>query len=409
MSNKNKHKHSHEHEHEHRHMHKPELKPGEEIDLGFGSGNNVFANKREPVSEKKKEPEKDSSRDIDSGRKPEPAAEKEKDSASEKDSSRDIDSGRKPEPDDEQETDSDDGEELEFRNVHEHEHKHKHRHKRKKGSRVKSAVYIFLSFMLAFSLFLLSICLTLRMTVFSNDFMMGCMADTGYYDMVKDEMADKFKSVGHASGLPDEFVDEFVEDMDLIEIEREYISSFYSGKKTLVDTMHFKQDLMAALDRYIEKNNIDRNKASEENLSYLVDHMSKVYVNMVSIPFFSVVGNYLYKLDTPLRAAEIGLGVFALVIAAIIFFTNQYMHRRFRYLCYGFTGAFLTVAVIPSVVMISGIIPKINLDDRSLYSLFIGYMTSLFNHFWIYVGILAFLSCISFAIFIVKFKKALGK
>lgn len=293
--------------------------------------------------------------------------------------------------------------------THTHSHSHHHKHKRSKKSKVKSVLYIFLSFMLAFSLFLLSICLTLRMTVFSRDFMLNSMADTGYYDMVKDEMADKFKNVGHASGLSDEFIDDFVKDMDLIEIERDYIYSFYSGNKTLVDTMKFKQDLLAALDKYIEDNNIDRSKASEKNLNYLADHLSKVYVSMISIPFFSVVGNYLNKLDTPLRVAEIGLGIFAIVIIALIFFTNEYSHRRFRYLCYGFTGGCLTVAVIPSVLLISGIIPKINLDDRSLYSLFVSYATSIVNHFWIYVAILAFFAGITFAMFLIKYKKALGK
>lgn len=354
--------------HEHKHMHKPMLEEGQELDLGHMKN---FTEENEHEHEHKHE--------------------------------------KKPISEEGQELVFNHGNSHEHEHEHGHEHTHKHRHKRKKGSKIRSAVYIFLSFMLAFSLFLLSICLTLRFTVFSKDFMLNSMADTGYYDMVKDEMKEKFKNVGHASGLSDEFIDSFVGSMDILEIERDYISSFYSGGKTLVDTMKFKQDLLAAIDKYIEDNDIDRSKASESSISYLVDHMSKIYVNMISIPFFSVVGNYINKLNTPLRIAEIGLGVFALVIAAIIIFTNEYTHRRFRYLCYGFTGACLTVAVLPSVVLISGIIPKINLGDRSLYSLFVNYTTSAINHFWVYVGILAFFAAMSFAVFMIKYKKARGK
>ena len=153
--------------HEHKHMHKPMLEEGQELDLGHMKN---FTEENEHEHEHKHE--------------------------------------KKPISEEGQELVFNHGNSHEHEHEHEHEHghehTHKHRHKRKKGSKIRSAVYIFLSFMLAFSLFLLSICLTLRFTVFSKDFMLNSMADTGYYDMVKDEMKEKFKNVGHASGLSDE-------------------------------------------------------------------------------------------------------------------------------------------------------------------------------------------------------------
>ena len=282
-------------------------------------------------------------------------------------------------------------------------------HSSNKRSIVKSVIYCFLSFMLAFTLFLFSICMVLRLTIFSPDFMTNVMADTAYNDMVKDELTSSLKSLGDASGLDDEFIKNFVKDIDLIEVETEYISSFYSGEKTLVDTTTFKQNMRNALDKYIEDRNIDKSKANEKNLSYLVDQASDKYVNLVSIPFFSIVGNYIYKLDGPLRTAEIGLGIFALIIAAVIFFTNEYKHRRYKYLCYGCTGAFLAVTVIPAVVFISGFIPKVNIGTRSTYNLFVGYFNSLFMHFWFFSGALLFLSVLTFFLFYTRFKKAIGE
>ena len=63
-------------------------------------------------------------------------------------------------------------------------------HKRSKKSRFKSLVYIFLSFVLSFVLFLLSVCLVLRLTVFSGDFMKSAMSGTGYYEFVSEEFSD---------------------------------------------------------------------------------------------------------------------------------------------------------------------------------------------------------------------------
>ncbi len=279
-------------------------------------------------------------------------------------------------------------------------------HHHRKRSKIKSLVYIFLSFMLAFALFLLSVCMVLRFTVFSNDFMLNTMADVGYYEMVKDELSEKLKNLGHASGLTDEFVDDFVKGIDMIEVERDYINAFYSGSETLVNTNHFKQKMLAALDKFIEDNNIDRSKASEKNLSYLVDNASDIYVAHVSVPFFSVIGNYIAKTTGPLRIAEIFLALFALGISAIIWFTNEYKHRRFRYLCYGLSGAALTTAIIPSFVFISGIISQVNLGSRSLYMLFVSYGNSFFMHFWIFVVMWLFLAVLSFAMFYIRYKKA---
>ncbi len=273
---------------------------------------------------------------------------------------------------------------------------------------IKSLIYGFLSFMLGFVLFLLSICLVLRLTFFSQDFMLDSMANTGYYEMVKDELCDKLKNLGHASGLPDEFFDDFVDDIDIVEVERNYVSAFYTDVSTLVDTDTFKQELMDAINVYIDEKNIDKEKAKEENLGYFIDEASSIYVKSVTVSFFSILANYINKLDSPLRMTEIGLGAAALIIAAIIFFTNRYVHRRYRYLTYGLGGGFLSVIVIPIVVFASGIIPKVNLTTRSLYNLFVGYFNSMFMYFWIFSAILLFLAVLCFFVYRTKYLKAIG-
>ncbi len=275
-------------------------------------------------------------------------------------------------------------------------------------SKVKPLIYGFLSFMLGFVLFLLSICLVLKFTLFSENFMLDSMANTGYYEMVKDELNDKLKNLGHASGLPDEFFDDFIKDIDIIEVERNYVSAFYTGSSTLVDTDTFKQQLLASINDYVEENNIDKEKADEKNILYLVDEASSIYVKTVTVSFFSVIANYINKLQTPLSMTLVGLVVAALVIAAIIYFTNTYKHRRYRYLTYGLGAGFLSVLVVPIVVFSSGIIPKVNIATRSLYNLFVGYFNSMFMYFWILAAILLFLTVLGFIVYRQKYLKAIN-
>lgn len=273
-------------------------------------------------------------------------------------------------------------------------------------SKAKPIIYSLLAFLLAFALFLLSICSVLEATIFSEDYMINAMGSCGYYSMVEDELKSDMISLGNASGLDEDFSVNFVESLDIQTIEQDYISSFYSGDTTLVDTTAFKQQLYAAIDDYINEKGLDKNSVSSENLSYFVDQASERYVNQISIPFFSYIANYIYKLSTPMLIITVALAAFALIIAVIIFFTNKFKHRRYRYLGYGCGGAFLAVVIIPAVVFISGKISQINLNTRSLYNLFVNYANGLFAQFFIYAGILLVLTIICYFLYRKHYKKA---
>ena len=282
-----------------------------------------------------------------------------------------------------------------------------HSHKRRKKSVVKSVLYGFLAFVLAALLFLLAICVNVRLTIFSQDFMMNAMAEQDYYSMVKDELKSSLKNLGHASGLSDDFVDDYVNSLDIRQIEADYISSFYTGDSTLVDTTKFKQDFRAALDKYIEDKGIDPKTVSEKNVSYMINNATSIYVNEISIPFFSTIAIYIQKYEPLLNGLIIGLAVAAAVIIALICFTNTFTHRRYRYICYAFTSAFICTITIPLVVFISGYISKVNLATRSLYNLFVTYFNMFFTNFYIYAGVYAIAAVLCFILFYTNYQKTI--
>ncbi len=278
-----------------------------------------------------------------------------------------------------------------------------------KRSRIKPILYNFLAFSMAFILFAATGAIILKATVFSRDYMITTMGDTGYYPMVKDEFRTHMKNLGHASGLSDEFVDEFTEEIDFRMEITQYIESFYSGEKTLVNTTSFKQTLKNKVNRYIEDNHIDKEKASEADIDYMISEATDIYVRQISIPFFSVIANYIHNLSTPLTITIVVLILLAAGIGCILYFTNEYKHRRYRYLCYAFTTAFLLDTIIPSFIFITGIIGKVNLATRSLYSLFVGYFTGMFSYFYLFAGFNLLMAVVCFFLFYTSFKKAIGK
>ena len=270
----------------------------------------------------------------------------------------------------------------------EHHHHHSHHHR----SKVKPVVYSILSFILAFVLFVLSVCIVLKTTVFSRSFILNSINSCGYADMVSDELKRDLVSLGNASGLNEEFINGFVDGLNIDASIEDYISNFYSSRSTLVETTAFKQQLLYSIEDYIKKNNIDRKSANEESITYLVDTAAGIFTDNISIPFFSVIANYISNYQSPLMILILSLCAAALII---IFFSNKYKHRRFRYISYAFGGAFLATAAIPAIVFISNMISKVNIGVRSLYNLFVNYMNALFMNFWIYAGICLFVAVLT--------------
>lgn len=274
-------------------------------------------------------------------------------------------------------------------------------------SKIKPVLYSVLSFFLTLVLFLLSVFMVLKTTIFSKEYMYGVMNSSGYYAMVKTELIAELQSLGKASGFDDEFSEKFVNSLDIQDSVEKYISSFYSGESTLVDTISFKQQLYKAIDQYI----IDKNysNVSNDSIDYFVNSAADIYINQISIPFFSTIANYIYKASPYITIIILVLFAAALAIMAIIFFTNKYRHRRFRYLCYGLSGACLTTVVIPCFVFLSGKIPQINISTRSLYNLFVNYFNGLFMNFWIYVIITLIFALFTLFFYIKYYKKACSK
>ena len=128
--------------------------------------------------------------------------------------------------------------------VHEHEHRHHHR----KKSKLKSVLYSVMAFFLSFVLFLLSICIVLRFTLLSKNYMLGIMDNKGYYSMVRNELQSRLTDLVHASGFDEEFAVSFTNGYDVKNAVENYIDSFYSKNTTLVDTTEFKQQLHVAVE-----------------------------------------------------------------------------------------------------------------------------------------------------------------
>lgn len=293
--------------------------------------------------------------------------------------------------------------EIEKEDQQENEHHH-HRHHRKK-SKLKSVVYCMMSFFLSLVLFLFSICIILMFTVFSKDYMISKMNSQGYYSMVKYELQTRMTDLVDASGFKKEFAVNFSNSYDVKKAVDNYIESFYSDNSTFVETTAFKQQLYEAVKQYADQENIELTDEVENNVLYFINEAADIYVNQISIPFFSVIGKYLYDARNTLNIITGSLALTVLILVFIMYFTNQFKHRRYRYICYGLIGGALATAVLPTFVLAYNIIPKVNITTYSLYNLFVGYFSTIFYYMYICVAVMLILAVISFIMYAKYYRK----
>lgn len=237
------------------------------------------------------------------------------------------------------------------------------------SSRVRNAVFIVLSFLLTLVLFLLSVGTVLEATLFNPEFIFDSMNSSNYFIDKRDEITTSLIDLGYASGLDEKFFDDFIDEVMLCDDTREYLDNYYSGSGAKIDSTDFKQSFNAELDKYIQENNIKN--VNGKSRDKLVNKAAQIYRSSLEIPLFSRLSAYFLTAKNAMPFIIVGLVVLAGVICVVLIFANKWKHRGVKYICYATSGAFLTLGIIPTYLMITGKISHINLDSRALYNMFV--------------------------------------
>lgn len=237
------------------------------------------------------------------------------------------------------------------------------------NSKVRHIIYGIISFVLSFILFLISFAIVLQSTILNPSYIMDNMNTSNYFVDKRDEIKESLVDLGYASGLDEKFFENVVDEVTIHDNTQAYLNSFYAGEKAKIDTTAFKQKFNSELDSYISKNNLK--VANGESREYLINQAANIYAAALRIPLFATLSVYLVALKNMMPLIIGGLAVLVAIICVIIIFTNRWKHRAVRYICYSTSAAFLTVGIIPAVLLSTGYMSKINIDSRAFYNLFV--------------------------------------
>ena len=230
------------------------------------------------------------------------------------------------------------------------------------NSKVRHIIYGIISFVLSFVLFLLSFAIVLQSTILNPSYIMDNMNASNYFVDKRDEIKESLVDLGYASGLDEKFFENVVDEVTIHDNTQAYLNSFYAGEEAKIDTTAFKQKFNSELDSYISKNNLK---------------VANIYAAALRIPLFATLSVYLIALKNMMPLIIGGLAVLVAILCVIIIFTNRWKHRAVRYICYSTSAAFLTVGIIPAVLLSTGYMSKINIDSRAFYNLFVQSMNNI--------------------------------
>lgn len=237
------------------------------------------------------------------------------------------------------------------------------------NSKVRHIIYGIISFVLSFVLFLLSFAIVLQSTILNPSYIMDNMNTSNYFVDKRDEIKESLVNLGYASGLDEKFFENVVDEVTIHDNTQAYLNSFYAGEEAKIDTTAFKQKFNSELDSYISKNNLK--VANDGSREYLINQAANIYAAALRIPLFATLSVYLVALKNMMPLIIGGLAVLVAILCVIIIFTNRWKHRAVRYICYSTSAAFLTVGIIPAVLLSTGYMSKINIDSSAFYNLFV--------------------------------------
>lgn len=243
------------------------------------------------------------------------------------------------------------------------------------NSKVRHIIYGIISFVLSFVLFLLSFAIVLQSTILNPSYIMDNMNTSNYFVDKRDEIKESLVDLGYASGLDEKFFENVVDEVTIHDNTQAYLNSFYAGEEAKIDTTAFKQKFNSELDSYISKNNLK--VANDGSREYLINQAANIYAAALRIPLFATLSVYLIALKNMMPLIIGGLAVLVAILCVIIIFTNSWKHRAVRYICYSTSAAFLTVGIIPAVLLSTGYMSKINIDSRAFYNLFVQSMNNI--------------------------------
>ncbi|MEI5993000.1 hypothetical protein [Candidatus Enterococcus mansonii] len=269
-----------------------------------------------------------------------------------------------------------------------------------RSQRIKVLSRFFIAFLSSVFLFAFLILLTLRVTLFSENYIAKQATKADYYTQLTKEINRQIESSALGSNIPEGVLNQSVK-KELVEKDvRAYFKAMYnSGTKYSITSETEIHDTVARLiTNYMEENKIQSTDESKQAVTGLADQAVTIYKGYVELPFLVSYGRKVMNYKSKLVMFMATCGVLWVVLSVSLYNSLRgYFHRLSRYLSYICIGSGLMMVIVPSAILLQGFLKRLAIQSKAMYDFIQTYLSS-FLWLFIIVGIVSIIVGISFAI-----------
>ncbi|EOI01611.1 hypothetical protein UAY_01017 [Enterococcus moraviensis ATCC BAA-383] len=269
-----------------------------------------------------------------------------------------------------------------------------------RGRTMKVISRFFIAFLSSVFLFAFLILLTLRLTLFSENYIAKQAAKANYYSELTEEINRQIENSALGSNIPQGVLNESIK-KELVEKDvNAYFNAMYNtgAKYSISNEKGIHDDVSKAITDYMKEKNIEVTPESEQAVVGLSDNAVNIYKGYIELPFLVSYGRKVMNYKSKLVIFMIVCGVLWALLSFFLYSSLRgYFHRLLRYWAYICIGSGLMMVVVPTLIIMQGFLKKLGIQSKAMYDFIQNYLSS-FLWLFIIVGMVSIAAGIIFAV-----------
>ncbi|MGX7149501.1 hypothetical protein [Enterococcus ureasiticus] len=269
------------------------------------------------------------------------------------------------------------------------------------GRLMKVISRFFIAFLSSVFLFAFLILLTLRLTLFSENYIAKQAAKADYYSELTEEINRQVENSALGSNIPEGVLNQSIK-KELVKTDvNAYFKAMYNTgtKYSISNEKEIHDAVSKAITDYMKEKNIQTTSESELAVTKLSDNAVKIYKGYIELPFLVSYGRKVMNYKSKLVIFMVVCGVlWALLSFSLYSSLRGYFHRLLRYWSYIWVGSGLMMVVVPAIILMQGFLKKLGIQSKAMYDFIQTYLSS-FLWLFIIIGMISIVAGIICGIF----------
>ncbi|ALS00099.1 hypothetical protein ATZ33_01485 [Enterococcus silesiacus] len=258
----------------------------------------------------------------------------------------------------------------------------------------------FIAFLSSVFLFAFLILLTLRLTLFSENYITKQATKADYYSQLTEEINRQVENSALGSNIPTGVLNQSIsKDLVKTDVDAYFKAMYNTGTKYSISNEKGVHDAVSkAITKYMEEKAIQTTPESVQAVTGLSDNAVNIYKGYIELPFLVSYGRKVINYKSTLVIFMGVCGVLWLLLSFSLYSSLRgYVHRLLRYWAYIWISSGLMMAVVPAFILMQGFLKKLGIQSKAMYDFIQTYLSS-FLWLFIMVGIISIVAGIIFGV-----------